>query len=75
MNWFVEQRMAWIEEMLAVYGFINRVHLVRKFGISSAQAALDFNRFNEMHPDAMRYDNRKKIYTAATAPKGLIEKL
>ena len=37
-SWFVEQRMAWIAEMLHVYGFINRGHLMRKFGISGTQA-------------------------------------
>ncbi len=61
--------------MLAVYGFINRAHLQRKFGVSSAQAAIDFRTFNVAHPDAMTYDNRKKIYLSTTAPKALIDKL
>jgi hypothetical protein len=75
MNWFAQQRQAWIAETLEIFGFINRVHLMRKFGISRAGAALDLGTFNEQHPDAMHYDNRKKIYVSTTAPKGLLEKL
>lgn len=73
MNWFAEQRQEWIGEMLAVYGFINRIHIRRKFGVSYAQAALDFRAFNEANPDAMKYDNRKKIYYAKDAPKALLD--
>ncbi|WP_291732280.1 hypothetical protein [Leisingera sp. F5] len=69
MNWFAERRQEWIAQMLAVYGFINRQHLMRNFGISGAQAALDFNRFNDAHPNAMTYDNRRKTYVATTPPE------
>lgn len=75
MNWFAQHRQEWIAEMLEVYGFINRFHLSRKFGISNAQAANDFKLFNANHPDAMRYDARKKLYYATTAPKALVENL
>ena len=61
--------------MLRVYGFINRFHMTRKFGISAAQAALDFRAFNEANPEAMKYDARKKIYLASDAPKALIDNL
>lgn len=73
MNWFASHRQEWIADMLRVYGFINRFHLARKFGISNAQAAIDFRAFNEANPDAMNYDVRKKIYYAKDAPKLLIE--
>lgn len=33
-RWFESQRIAFIAEMLHIYGFINREHLMRKFGIS-----------------------------------------
>ncbi len=36
MKWFEQHRQDWIAEMLRVYGFINRDHLMRKFGISPA---------------------------------------
>ena len=73
MNWFATQRQQWIAEMLEIYGFINRFHLRRKFGISSAQAANDFRAFNDAHPGAMRYDARKKIYYSKDAPKALLD--
>lgn len=73
MTWFTQHRQEWIAEMLDVYGFINRFHLKRKFGISSAQAAIDFRTFHERKPDAMRYDPRKKIYYATNAPKAMID--
>lgn len=40
-NWFARQRQAWIIEMLEIYGFINRHHIVKKFGVSVPQASLD----------------------------------
>jgi hypothetical protein len=75
MNWFAEQRQEWIGEMLRIYGFINRFHMSRKFGISNAQAALDFKAFHEANPEAMKYDARKKVYFASDAPKASIDKL
>ncbi len=73
MNWFAQRRQEWIGEMLEVYGFINRFHLARKFGISTAQAANDFRAFHKNRPDAMRYLARKKIYYATDAPEALID--
>lgn len=61
--------------MLEIYGFINRVHLMRKFGTSGAQAALDFIKFTDRNPNAMRYDTRQKAYVATIAPKRLTQKL
>lgn len=75
MNWFAQQRQDWIAETLAIFGFINRVHLVRKFGISGVQAGLDFNVFNARHPGAMTFDPRKRIYVSAASPNGLLEKI
>jgi hypothetical protein len=74
-NWFAAHRQDWIADMLTVYGFITRGHLHRKFGISLAQAALDFRTFHEANPGAMKYDSRKKIYLSSAAPKTLLEKL
>lgn len=64
-NWFAEQRQTWIAEMLHVYGFINREHLMRKFGISMPQASQDIQRFGAEHPKAMRYDVSRKCYVRA----------
>ncbi len=61
-RWFEKHRMEWIEEMLHVYGFINRGHLMRKFDLSTAQASHDLQNFQTLHPDAMLYDLTRKQY-------------
>lgn len=62
MRWFETYRLNWIKEQLDVYGFINRIHLMRKFDVSIAQAALDFQSFQQQFPDYMRYDRSLKRY-------------
>lgn len=64
-SWFVEQRMQWIAETLRVFGFINRAHIQRKFGVSEPQAAIDLRLFTERYPGAMTYDKSAKRYVAA----------
>lgn len=64
MNWFQQQRMDWIAETLRVFGFINRGHLERKFGISTPQASLDLQMFCREHPKAIVYDQSAKCYRA-----------
>jgi DeoR/GlpR family transcriptional regulator of sugar metabolism len=61
-SWFADQRQDWIAEMLHVYGFINRDHLMRKFGISRPQASIDLTAFQRTHPHTMRYDPTRKCY-------------
>jgi len=60
--WFAEYRQAWIAEMLAIYGFINREHLQRKFDISVPQASNDLRVFMADHPKAITYDLSRKAY-------------
>lgn len=48
--------------MLDIYGFINREHLQRKFGISVPQASLDLQTFQREHPRTMTYDLTRKCY-------------
>jgi hypothetical protein len=67
-NWFADQRQAWIAEMLTVYGFINREHLQRKFGISQPQASLDLQTFARAHPRVMQYDLSRKAYVRVDPP-------
>jgi len=57
--------MEWIAESLRVFGFINRDHLRRKFGISQPQASIDLQTFQRLHPGAMHYDTSRKCYVAA----------
>lgn len=61
-RWFKNYRMEWIAEMLDIYGFINREHLMKKFGISTPQASKDLNDFMRQHPDKMQYSLREKRY-------------
>lgn len=63
MNWFENKRLEWIKEILKVFGFINRHHLMIKFGISKQQASKDLNKFMKIHPDLMIYDLKSKYYT------------
>jgi hypothetical protein len=71
MRWFEQHRMDWIAETLRVFGYINRRHLCRKFGISIPQASTDLNRFMKSNPDAMRYDMSAKEYKACTGPEDI----
>lgn len=64
MRWFEQHRMEWIAETLRVFGFINREHLERKFGVSTPQASTDLNRFMRANPGAMTYDKSAKRYIA-----------
>lgn len=63
-RWFERQRLEWISETLRVFGFINREHLERKFGISTPQASADLAAFRRAFPDRMNYDPSSKRYVA-----------
>jgi predicted DNA-binding transcriptional regulator AlpA len=65
--WCQQQRQAWIAETLRVFGFINREHLQRKFGISQPQASKDLADFQRAHSTEMRYDLSTKRYVATWA--------
>ena len=56
--------MEWIEETLRVFGYINREHVMKKFGVSAPQAANDFREFQKLRPSAMKYDKSAKRYIA-----------
>jgi hypothetical protein len=66
-RWFAQHRLAWIAEMLEIYGFINRDHLQRKFGISEPQASKDFATYQRTSGSgpAMVYNVQTKRYEAA----------
>jgi hypothetical protein len=61
-NWFVRYRQEWIGESLRVYGFINRDHLQRKFGIHQAQASKDLQTYLKHNPGALQYNPNTKRY-------------
>jgi len=62
--WFESQRIAFIAEMLHIYGFINREHLMKKFGISMPQASKDLQRYQRHSSGSMRYNPSAKRYEA-----------
>lgn len=61
MNWFKRHRIEWILETIRIYGFMNREHVERKFGISTPQASMDFRdamkecQWIKYDPNAKRY--------------------
>lgn len=63
-NWFVRHRQEWIGETIRVFGFINRAHLERKFGISSPQASADLQLFQSKNPGSIHYNSSSKRYEA-----------
>lgn len=60
--WFEKHRQSWIAEMLNIYGFINRGHLMKKFEISMPQASSDLQRFFRSHRTGIAYDLSRKCY-------------
>ena len=65
MNWFTDQRQRWIAETLGIFGFINREHIVRKFGVSVPQASTDLRDFQRQNPNACIYNKTTKRYEVA----------
>lgn len=64
MRWFERTRQEWIAETLIIFGFIQRKHLARKFGISEIQASADLQLFLKTNPNKMKYDSYKKCYVS-----------
>ncbi len=63
--WGVEKRLEFIEFRLYWEERINRSDLRDIFNISVPQATADFNRYQELAPGNMLYDNRGKYYYAS----------
>lgn len=61
-KWYHQHRMDWIAESVRVFGYINRVHLMRKYGISRPQASKDINTFMRLRPMTIAYDLSTKRY-------------
>ncbi len=62
MSWFTEQRQEWIAETVRVFGYINREHIVRKFGVSVPAASGDLKVFQKRNPAAITYNSTTKRY-------------
>lgn len=64
MKWFEKQRQDWIAETLKIFGFIQRQHLMKKFGISMPQASTDLQKFMQNNSGKMEYDSSRKCYVS-----------
>jgi len=71
-SWAVGQRQIWIAEMIGIYGFINRDHIVRKFGVSVPQASIDLRTFQQEHPNAIFYNAATKRYEPRKEPREIV---
>lgn len=64
-SWFRERRIEWIAESVAIFGYINRRHIEKKFGVSTPQAALDLKDVQARFPNLMVYNRKLKRYEVA----------
>jgi hypothetical protein len=71
-TWFRQTRLEWIHESVRIFGFINREHIMMKFGVSMPQASIDIRDAMKRWPDLMRYDASTKRYVA-TLRQGITE--
>lgn len=62
MSWFVQQRQIWIAETLYIFGYINREHIERKFGVTTVIASKDIAKFMQDSPTAVVYNKSTKRY-------------
>lgn len=61
-RWYLEYRVAWIKESVEIFGFINKKHVTRKFGISKPQASMDLQETLKRWPELMSYNASAKRY-------------
>src|SRR5437763_10585530 len=64
LRWSVERRLAFVEERLFWLGEVNRMDLVRRFGVSMSQASGDIARYLALDPPGLGYDKSAKRYVA-----------
>jgi ABC-type uncharacterized transport system YnjBCD substrate-binding protein len=67
MNWFAKARQDWIADTVKVFGYINREHIMKKFGVSTPQASMDLQEFMRANPGRIVYDKSMKRYFASDA--------
>jgi WYL domain len=64
-NWAARERLRRVEVLLWWRGWVGRSDLTEVFGISSAQASGDLQRYAELNPGSMIYQTRRKRYEGA----------
>ena len=65
MSWAIRQRLWFIDNRLAIIGFVNRGDLCDAFGISFPQASSDIKKYISIAPGNAEYDTVKKRYRAS----------
>lgn len=70
-KYFKQLRMDFIWEMVNIYGYVNHIHLERKFDISTVQAAADFESFIHRNPDTIEYNKSTKRYERKGFPENI----
>lgn len=50
---------------MRVFGYINREHIQRKFGVSTPQASMDLNAFMRANPGRITYDKSSKRFVTS----------
>jgi hypothetical protein len=70
-QWAAAERLRYVERCAYWRGTINRSDLQRLYGLSSAQASSDLQRYTELNPGALTYNLRLKRYegTARMRPR------
>lgn len=51
-------------ETIQIFGFIQRGHIMAKFGVSMPLASTDLQTFQKAHPGYIKYDASAKRYVA-----------
>ena len=65
------ERLIFLDRCFTWRGMANRRNLIKRFGISEAQAALDFRAYLELIATSPAYDNVRKSYIAANCHEPL----
>jgi hypothetical protein len=68
-NWASRERLRMVEVFLWWRGWVGRGDLGEVFGISSAQASSDLQRYQELNPGAMGYQTSRKRYESSARMK------
>ena len=66
-TWFTNHRDEWIKEAVDIFGFVNREHIMVKFGVSAQQASTDLSRVKGRWPGLMAYNASTKQYERQSA--------
>ena len=70
----IQSRLEWLENRIFWVGELNRSDLVTRFEISPQQASADIKLYQELAPQNLRYDTKRKLYVEGELFEALFEK-